>query len=278
MTEFHIREPSTSNATSPKIKPPPKVSKIPGQFFYAPSDDGTDENLLILLHGLGDTHLPFLKLGKSLKLPQTAILAIRAPEQVPFLYEDAYQWYTSFDDLGETIERPNPTPALQFLSKVVDHLTNDCTWPPNRIHFFGFAQGGSVAAEFGIDRWKAQLQSKKAITSSETDSTVERPLHSFASIVTVSGPLLSYPTVSILCPTPILVVHRSPPAETALPTGALNSFKKAYQSVTESKMGAKAAGMPASKEEWEPIMRFWSQHLSRRQVDGLYEVMTGMGK
>ena len=29
----------------------------------------------------GDTHIPFSKLGKSLKLPQTAILALRAPEQ-----------------------------------------------------------------------------------------------------------------------------------------------------------------------------------------------------
>ena len=30
---------------------------------------------------IGDTHIPFGRLGKQLKLPQTAILAIRAPEQ-----------------------------------------------------------------------------------------------------------------------------------------------------------------------------------------------------
>jgi hypothetical protein len=52
MTEFHIREAAPTSPT-PKIKPTPKTSKIPGKFFYAPSDDGTDENLLILLHGLG---------------------------------------------------------------------------------------------------------------------------------------------------------------------------------------------------------------------------------
>lgn len=33
--------------------------------------------------------------------------------------------------------------------------------------------------------------------------------------------------------------------------------------------------MPRSREEWEPIMRFWSEKLSRRQVGGLYEVMSG---
>ena len=103
MTDIHVQETSGSTTTAlPRIKPPPKSSKLPGQFFYAPSDDGTDENLLILLHGLGssgqsslfrsrfddglrnhtgDTHIPFSKLGKSLKLPQTAILALCAPEQ-----------------------------------------------------------------------------------------------------------------------------------------------------------------------------------------------------
>ena len=30
---------------------------------------------------VGDTHLPFGKLGRSFKLPQTATLALRAPEQ-----------------------------------------------------------------------------------------------------------------------------------------------------------------------------------------------------
>jgi hypothetical protein len=34
-------------------------------------------------------------------------------------------------------------------------------------------------------------------------------------------------------------------------------------------------GMPASRAEWEPVMRFWSEGLARRSVDGLYEVMTG---
>ncbi|KAF8802354.1 hypothetical protein BYT27DRAFT_7112696 [Phlegmacium glaucopus] len=280
MADIHIQE--TSQTVLPRIKPSPKSSKLAGQFFYAPSDDGTDENLLILLHGLGDTHIPFSKLGKSLKLPQTAVLALRAPEQVPFLYEERYQWFTSFDDLGEIIERPNPTPALQYLSKIIDHLINDCAWPIHRIHFFGFAQGGSVAAEFGVDHWKQQqLRAKKSIGSSSSQAGNSGqdsiPLLSFGSIVTVSGPLLSYPTASTLSPTPILVVHRSPPSDTALPPGAFIAFNKAFGSATESKMEAKGVGMPASKQEWDPIMRFWSQHLARRQVQGLYEVMSSGG-
>ena len=93
---IHLRE-SESNL-QPRVKVPPQPSSVPIPFSYTPSDDGTDENLLILLHGLGepwhqliechpdrrllgDTHVPFSKLGRSLKLPQTATLALRAPEQ-----------------------------------------------------------------------------------------------------------------------------------------------------------------------------------------------------
>jgi len=36
---------------------------------------------VIQLTTLGDTHVPFSKLGRSFKLPQTATLALRAPEQ-----------------------------------------------------------------------------------------------------------------------------------------------------------------------------------------------------
>ena len=50
MKEVHLRE---AASTSAKVKLPPQTPKIPSQFFYGPSDDGTDENLLIFLHGLG---------------------------------------------------------------------------------------------------------------------------------------------------------------------------------------------------------------------------------
>ena len=49
-TNITLRE---SVSSSPRIKPAPKPSAIPTRFEYSPSDDGTDENLLVLLHGLG---------------------------------------------------------------------------------------------------------------------------------------------------------------------------------------------------------------------------------
>ncbi|KAJ7704303.1 Alpha/Beta hydrolase protein [Mycena rosella] len=242
--EIHLREPPQDSNPSPKVKPPPQNEKIPVPFFYAPSDDGTDENLLILLHGLGDTHMPFSKLARQLRLPQTAVLALRAPEQVPFLYEESYMWFPSFDGLGELLAHPDPTPALELLDRVVAHLTADCAWPAPRIHLFGFAQGGTLAAELALR---------------------QPPL---GSVVSVCGPLLSYPTRPTRSATPLLIAHRGD-------AGSLAAFKKGFESIVEHAMPV-GGGMPASKPEWEPIMRFWSQRLSRRRAEGMYEVMSGM--
>lgn len=189
--------------------------------------------------------------------------------RVPFLYEQSFQWYESFNPLGELIDRPNPTPALDLL----DQLITECAWPPHRIHLLGFAQGGSVAVEFAIRWWTRELTRAKSASSSDTDEGTEP--RRLGSVITVSGPLLSYPTLSKPCPTPTLVFHRQPPVDDALPPGALTALKKAFTNLNEVKM-QRGEGMPRSKEEWEPIMRFWSEHLGRRQVgEGLYEVMSG---
>ncbi|PBK69732.1 hypothetical protein ARMSODRAFT_143707 [Armillaria solidipes] len=257
MSNVHIRQHETASNALPRVKSRPSASKIPVPFFYCPSDDGTDENILILLHGLGDTHKPFSNLGRQLKLPQTAILALRAPDQIPYLYEDAFQWYNSFDLLGELVRYPNPTPALDLMKQVLRHLVDDCAWREDRVHLLGFAQGGSVAAEFGLKWWKEQKGK-------------------LGSIVSVGGPLLSYPTIEELSPTPLLVVHRASPAEPSLPRDAMVALRRAYQTVGDVKLDGRRSGMPSSKDEWEPIMRFWSEKLSRRQIDGLYEVMSGI--
>ncbi|KAG6812239.1 hypothetical protein H0H92_003779 [Tricholoma furcatifolium] len=188
-----------------------------------------------------------------MKLPQTAVLALRAPQQC----------------LGDLIERPNPTPALDLLEKVVKVLIDRCNWPSHRIHFFGFAQGGSVAAEFGIKWWK-----QHSVAPATTNNTSDVARGVLGSIISISGPLLSYPTLSAKNPTPALIVHNLPPAETALPSGAISDFKKAYSDVTEKT--TKEPGMPSSKAGWQPIMEFWSNNLGQKQMEGLYEVMSGM--
>lgn len=78
MTDLTIQP--TTATKSPKLKESPSQKVLGTAFNYSHSSDGTDENLLIFFHGLGDAHIPFTKLGRSFNLPQTAILSLRAPE------------------------------------------------------------------------------------------------------------------------------------------------------------------------------------------------------
>ena len=149
---------------------------------------------------------------------------------------------------------------------MLHHLVNGCGWPAPRIHLFGFAQGGSVAAESALKWWRHDLQQQQQ----NSDNTLVQPL---GSVVTIGGPLLSYPTLTSACPTPILVFHRPPPTEPLLPKDALPAFRKGFSRVVDTKKSG--VGMPRSKDEWYPIMELWGERLGRRQVDGLYEVMTG---
>jgi len=181
---------------------------------------------------------------------------------VPYLDdEEAYQWYESFDNLGELLARPNPTAVLELLEKLLDHLVRDCQWPANRIHLFGFGQGGSVASELGLRWWKSHY------TGNNPDSAL-------ASIVTIAGPPLSYPTLSKPCASPLLVFYRAESESAKLSGGDLAALRKGYGSIQEVE-GTRGEGMPRNKTEWEGIMRFWGSHLSRRLGSGLYEVLTG---
>ena len=58
MPELHVR---ASESAEKRRKPVPTLTKASPQWKwkYAPSADGSDSNLLVLLHGLGDTMKPF---------------------------------------------------------------------------------------------------------------------------------------------------------------------------------------------------------------------------
>ena len=157
--------------------------------------------------------------------------------------------------MGDLIQHPNPTTALELLNTVINYLIKDCSWTAQSIHFFGFAQGGTVCVEFCLKWWKEHSQA-------------------FGSVVSISGPLLSYPTITPLCPTPLLIFHRNPPSDLHLSANAFTSFRKGFNFLKDVKK--QGEGMLRSKQEWTPIMEFWSQRLAKRQVGGLYEVMSGM--
>lgn len=69
-SEIHLQARTTptsgGGAHPPRIKPPPQSASISAPFSYSSSDDGSDENLLILLHGLGSHSPSFFVFSSSL--------------------------------------------------------------------------------------------------------------------------------------------------------------------------------------------------------------------
>eukprot|EP01138_Halocafeteria_seosinensis_P013602 gb/GECG01013891.1/.p1 GENE.gb/GECG01013891.1/~~gb/GECG01013891.1/.p1 ORF type:complete len:516 (+),score=53.10 gb/GECG01013891.1/:1-1548(+) len=125
-------------------------------FRHAP--DGVDENLFILMHGLGDTPEPFVKFGETLALPQTAVLALKAPYSIP-LMEGGYSWVHSFDPLtfeplSITRENRARSESLFQLRKSLDQLVgviqDEWNIPTERIHLLGFSQGGTAALDYTL--------------------------------------------------------------------------------------------------------------------------------
>ncbi|KAL8280142.1 hypothetical protein RQP46_007472 [Phenoliferia psychrophenolica] len=261
--ELHLQESLPSD--EPARRQPPAFASL--SFSYSSAAD-RDTNLLILFHGLGDTKAPFASLAKSLNLPQTATLSLQGPQRVPLLEEEAYQWWHSFDELGELIPNPNPTPTLATLIAFLTHLTTPSPagpgWPPSSIHLFGFAQGGSCAAQLAL-AWS--LTPPPASRSAS---------HDLGSVVTVSAPLLSHPTASYKSQTKALVVSHKGEERMI----GIGSYRKGFENVQEVSLG-RGEGMPRGRQEWEEIMRFWAANLGNRSAiefeKGVYEVRGGMG-
>ena len=137
------------------------------------------------------------------------------------------------------IPNPNPTPTLATLTSFLTHLTTPAPagpgWPPSSIHIFGFAQGGSCAAQLAL-AW--------SLASSRSAS------HDLASVVTISAPLLSHPTVTYKSQTKALVVlHKG--EERMVGVG---SYKKGFTNVQEVSL-RRGEGMPRGRQDWEEIMR-----------------------
>ena len=272
------------------------------EFAYSASPDGVDTNLLILLHGRGmpthacnylrlralsgDNEQPFARLGKSLALPQTATLALKGPQIVPLLDEHEREWWAETDMLGmgkslspldifhqakicssSRIEVPNPDPgfSIKVLCDVLQELVAaPYNWSSESIHLFGFGQGGSLACEAGQAFYK------------RTGS----PL---GSIVSVHGPLLSLPSnTASKIPTPVLYVTR--PIGSTKQQQPVSALERGYTRVQVAKLTGKPGeiSMPRNKEEWQPIMEFWSEMLRQQNAwelgktgEEVYEVKSG---
>jgi predicted esterase len=174
----HTNSSSSSSSRRKELSPTTKqiLGHTANSFMFRHSHDGIDENLVIFLHGAGDNHIPFDKLGQTMKLPQTATLSLSAsmkmnlPDSsqskssnstfVELPFGLGYTWFEEMDYQVTGDVLPNDHPRrLQSLSHAVlamnallssltDHSSNESSyWIPERIFLFGFSAGACLAME-----------------------------------------------------------------------------------------------------------------------------------
>eukprot|EP00887_Chlorella_sp_A99_P006042 scaffold22.g6042.t1 len=199
-------------------------------FEYLPSPDGIDENLLILLHGLGDSPAPFAGLARRLALPQAAALALGGPGTVPLM--GGRSWFEAFDSSFELIEgRPGELRRLRSLQatlaalqELLVRLEVQLGWQRRRVHLFGHAQGGTVALEL-----IAACKGDRRLGSCVAAAPMALP-EMAAAATGSNGPRDSSGRSAAAEPTPVLVVE----------------------------------SMPRGKGDARQLMTFWASNLSRR--------------
>ena len=103
--------------------------------------------MLVLLHGLGDTHASFTNLAKQMKLPETACVSIQGPQNLLDLA--GFHWGDDiiFDSTNGGLDADAGfKQATKLLKSVVqDALIDKCGYKPREIVVFGFGQGGMAA-------------------------------------------------------------------------------------------------------------------------------------
>lgn len=223
--------PSLTYILTPSTTPPSKAS----------------QNLLILIHGLGDTHLPFAALGSNLNLPETACLAIRGPVPLPFEIT-GFHW-------GDDIIFDHSTGGLdgdsgfnktrKLLREVIEEtLVKKCGWNTRRIFLLGFGQGGMVALD---------------VPAGTKDTE-------YGGVISIGGALPSGSENSSegrRSKTPVLLLGAA--KNSAIDTAAEKKVRGAFEFVQVVKWaGRDGDGMMRTREEARPIMEFFGRRLGSR--------------
>ncbi len=225
-----------------------------------PPDSHPPLNILLLLHGLGDTETPFNAFGRALNLPYTACLSLRAPSPVPGFFTGsdapAAHWGDDilFDqsrgeiDLDAGFTRATSVVWEQVISEA---LIGKCRYQPRDVIIFGFGQGGMVALQLAASR----------------------PEMEFGGVIAVGGRLpASFSGAGGKAKTPVLVLGGS--RSTQVTRSAVDALRASFGEVEYVRWVNGEDSMPANREEMTPIMRFFARRLKSRAgvPDGALEL------
>lgn len=217
-------------------------------------------NILLLLHGLGDTAASFTSFAQALHLPETTIVTVQAPAPLPFDL-GGFHW-------GDDVAFDSATGALDMdagLTRSTSMLVNEvvrgtlvrkCGYQPHEIMVLGFGQGGMAglmaAREVGL-------------SSSSSGTPSERDLSgSLSGVISIGAPYpLSGPRSAPKNRTPVLLVAGRD--SVAVTDASVRRTKQVFEFVELTRYPRKGDGMPSNREEMMPVMQFFARRLRSRQ-------------
>ena len=243
----------------------PSIAPIPRSLFshlhLHPPSSQLPTTALVLLHGFGDTAKSFINLAKSLTLPSTLCVVLRAPNPVPFDLE-GYYWGDDilFDqrtgdlDLDAGFEKALPAveDILKWLCSREDGLEGGqgdegrgCGFQYSEVMMLGYGQGGMVA--LGL----AQVLAR-------SDQVL-------GGVISIGGPI---PTLKgeterkEKSETPILICGGK--AKSLVTKTALEKVRQGFGKVEYVRWEREGDAMPRNREEMTLVMRFLAGNLRGR--------------
>ncbi|KAL3664116.1 hypothetical protein V7S43_011000 [Phytophthora oleae] len=243
------------------------ASRFPGNPRFKLVPDNTAQNLVIFLHGRGDSHEVFARLGEQMALPQTAVLSLRAPRELPFGL--GFTWIDDLDANGDVIPLDTPhkqrsnslQSARDYLWSFLRVLHDEYGWSYSRLFVFAFSQGACVAFHLAM--------------------TLPRDVR-LGGVVLVAGGAIVGPHLSASAPgedlaaTPMLQVTGEVDSiyPTALAVLTRREFKRRHKQkaaveelFTSLVRPHKGHAMIDSPEDMHHVMLFFSKHLYLRNVE-----------
>ncbi|CZR69681.1 related to Phospholipase/Carboxylesterase superfamily [Phialocephala subalpina] len=226
------------SSTQPRL---PTKSDFPSSLTLdiIPPSTGSPVNILILLHGLGDT--------QNLNLPETACISLRGPNPIPAIFTGsetpAFHWGDDVlvDEARGDIELDAGFSTTQkILAEIIqDVLIAKCNYPARNILLLGFGQGGMAALNF-------------ASSFSEE----------LGGIVSIGGRLPASSKSGAKSKTPVLVCGGS--RSTQVTKSAIEGLKERFLDVEYVKWDKREDSMMKNREEALPVMKFFARRLRSR--------------
>ena len=201
-------------------------------------------NLLLLLHGLGDTPVPFARLAATMALPETSALALRAPRSLPAGL-DGSMWHESFDAEGEVLPPSagllaEPRQSLLTLLATLERFG----WPARRVFLLGYMQGGVVALDLAARATETRLGGVVSVCGHLTPDLLPSP--------TATG-----------VQTPVLIIAgtRDDHAPVAVARRSFDALRTLMGNSVPAKLTEIEGRAIGSQREMRPLMEFFAANL-----------------